>query len=132
MTATTLLLLALGHMAGDYVLQSSWMATEKTQRWAPALAHAAVYTACYLPATRSVLALVVIGGTHAVIDRYRLARYLVWAKDHLGPRRTWHPWRDCTATGYAPDIPPWLAVWLMIACDNTVHLAINAASVVWL
>ena len=132
MTATTLILMTLGHLTGDYILQSHWMATEKTKRWTPALVHASVYTACYLPATQSPVALAVIGGTHALIDRYRLARHLVWAKNHLGPCRTWHPWVDCTATGYPPDVPAWLAVWLMIACDNTIHLTINASSVVWL
>ena len=32
------------HAIGDYVLQSDWMATEKTKRSIPALAHAVVYT----------------------------------------------------------------------------------------
>lgn len=27
--------------------------------------------------------------------------------------------------GYHKDRPAWLAVWLMIAADNTLHLAIN-------
>jgi hypothetical protein len=128
-----LVLLLLGHLFGDYVVQSNWMATQKTRHWMPALAHAAAYTACYLPATRSVLALAVIGGTHAVIDRYRLARHLVWLKNHLAPTSGRPPaWTACAATGYGPDVPAWLAVGLLIAADNTIHLAINTASVVWL
>lgn len=119
----------LAHLFGDYIAQSHWMATEKTKRWWPAIAHAATYTACYLPVTRSIPALLVIGGTHTVIDRYRLARHLIWAKNQLGPAR----YRNGhTATGYAEDVPPWLAVWLLIACDNTLHLAINTAAVTWL
>jgi hypothetical protein len=125
--------LLLAHLAGDYVLQSHWMATCKTSRWWPALAHAGVYTACYLPVTTSPLALAVIGGTHAVIDRHRLARYVIWAKNHLAPAGGRpQPWVACTATGYDPDVPAWLAVGLLIAADNTLHLVINVVAVVWL
>ena len=132
MTGTTAILILLAHMIGDYCCQSHWMATEKTRHWWPALAHAVTYTACYLPVTRSPAALLLIGGSHYLIDRYRLARHVVWAKNHLAPRRTWLPWAECSATGYAPDVPAWLAVWLLIVCDNAVHLAINGAAVTWL
>jgi hypothetical protein len=64
-----------------------------------------------------------------VIDRYRLARQLVWAKNQLAPERYRYPWRDGRATGYYADRPPWMAVWLMIAADNTVHLIVNALAV---
>jgi hypothetical protein len=125
--------LLLAHLAGDYVVQSHWMATTKTSRWWPALAHAATYTTCYLPVTQSPAALAVIGATHAVIDRYRLARHLVWAKNHLAPAGGRPaPWAACTATGYDPDVPAWLAVGLLIAADNTAHLLINVLAVVWL
>jgi hypothetical protein len=125
--------LLLAHLVGDYVLQSHWMATAKTSAWWPALVHAGVYTACHLPVTRSVPALVVIGGSHAVIDRYRLARHLIWAKNHLAPAGHRPPaWAPCTGTGYDPDVPVWLAVGLLIVADNTVHLAVNVAAVVWL
>lgn len=115
----------LAHMVGDYVLQTHHQATTKTQRWGPALAHAATYTAAHLPITRSWRALAVIGITHAVIDRYRLARHVVWAKNQLAPAE-YRPGH--TATGYPEDAPPWLAFWLLIAADNTLHLAINAAA----
>ena len=125
--------LLLAHLAGDYVLQSHWMAQAKTSRWWPALVHAGVYTACYLPVTQSPLALLMIGGTHAVIDRHRLARHVIWAKNHLAPvGGRPQPWSACTATGYDPDVPAWLAVGLLIAADNTLHLVINVVAVVWL
>lgn len=120
------------HLVGDYVLQSDWMATEKTTSWAPALAHAASYTAPFLALTRSPRALLTIAGTHAVIDRYRLARHLCWAKNLAAPTRHRHPWAECSATGYHESHPPWLAFWLMIAADNTAHLLIDAAAVRWL
>lgn len=124
--------IVLAHLAGDYLIQSDWMALEKTKRWWPAIVHAVTYGLPYVAVTRSPVALAVIVVTHAVIDRYRLARYVVWAKNLLAPRAYWHPWSECRGTGYHQDRPVWMAVWLMIVADNTIHLAINAAAVVWL
>lgn len=119
----------LAHMAGDYLFQTNWMALEKTKRWSPAVAHGITYTLPYALITQSWLALLVIGGTHVVIDHYRLARHVVWLKNQLAPRafRTPH-----TTTGYGDDMPPWMAVWLMIVADNTLHLLINLAAIKWL
>jgi hypothetical protein len=122
----------IAHGVGDYLLQSHWMATEKTKRWLPAVLHAVTYALPFLILTRSPLALLVIAGTHAVIDRYRLARYVVWLKNQAGPRRFRPAWADASATGYPSDTPPWLAVWLLIIADNVMHLVINAAALTWL
>lgn len=111
------------HAVGDYLLQSHWMAGGKTQRNAPAAAHAATYVLPFLRFTRSPWRLAVIGGTHFVIDRWRLARHVVWAKNQLAPAS--HRFEP-TATGYPDDTPPWLAVWLLIIADNLMHVTINA------
>ncbi len=133
LSGTSVAGLLLAHLVGDYLLQSHWMATRKTSAWVPAFAHAAVYTACYLAVTRSVPALLAIGGTHAVIDRYRLARHLIWVKNHLAPAGGRPPgWAACSATGYGPEVPAGLAVALLITADNTVHLVINTLAVMWL
>lgn len=121
--------IVLAHLVGDYLLQSHWMATCKTQRWWPAVAHGLTYTLPYLLVTRSPWALLVICATHIVIDRYRLARHVVWLKNQAAPK-AYRPGH--TATGYADDVPPWLAVWLLIVADNTIHLGINFAAVYWL
>ncbi|WP_422744305.1 DUF3307 domain-containing protein [Micromonospora sp. WMMD754] len=123
--------IVLAHLVGDYVIQSHWMACEKTKRWWPAVAHGITYTLPYLLVTRSPWALLVIGGTHIVVDRYRLARHVVWVKNQFAPRGQYRP-VERTSTGYPLDTPPWMAVWLMIVADNTLHLAINAAAVMWL
>ncbi len=112
----------LAHAVGDYVFQSDWMAAEKTTRHGPAFAHAASYAAAFLPFTRSVRALAVIGGTHFVIDRWRLAKHVCWAKNQLAPT-AYRP--SHTPTGYGADKPDWMAVWLLIITDNTMHLLIN-------
>lgn len=75
----------LAHLVGDYLVQNDWMASTKTQRHLPAVVHGATYAAAFTPLTRDPRALLVIGGTHAVIDRYRLARYVVWARNQVAP-----------------------------------------------
>jgi len=124
--------IVLAHLVGDYLIQSDWMAAEKTRRWWPAIAHGLTYGLPFLLVTQSPAALAVIVGTHIVIDRYRLARHVCWAKNFLAPRGYNRPWRECAATGYGPDKPVWMAVWLMIIADNTIHLAINMAAVHYL
>jgi hypothetical protein len=83
----------LAHLVGDYVLQSDWAANNKQQRWLPAIAHALTYGLCFLvlmlvTGTVSVPALLVITLTHLAIDHWRLARYVVHAKNFLAPRKT--------------------------------------------
>jgi hypothetical protein len=156
------------HLFGDYVTQSDWMANNKTKSSYAAAAHALVYSLpffLFLYVTRATprpfLAGVVILATHFLIDRFRLARYMAWAKNLISPKATWFcdspesanaphnpacptercdycrkvrtlPWKECSATGYPPDRPIWLAVWLLIVADNTLHLAINYAALKWL
>jgi hypothetical protein len=128
------------HLIGDYVTQSDWMAQNKTKQFGPAFCHAVVYSLPFLLITNSPAALAVICGTHFLIDRYRLARFVVYAKNViLSPHRPcdreyierWR-WSNCSGTGYPSDAPPFLAVWLLIAADNTLHLAINYAAIRWL
>ncbi|MDN5931831.1 MAG: DUF3307 domain-containing protein [Pseudonocardia sp.] len=129
--ATALFAGLVAHLVGDYLVQSHWMATEKTKRWWPAVAHAVSYGLPFLFVTRNLIALAVIVGTHAVIDRYRLARHVVWAKNHLAPRGSVPSWSECRATGYPPGTPSWLAVWLLIIADNSIHILINSAAIWW-
>lgn len=152
--------LLVAHFVGDYVLQSDWMAAEKTKRWWPAAAHGFAYTlpfaALFLlvfgATPRVAIALAIVGVTHTVIDRLRLAKRVVWAKNFLAPRVTtevthhethvavtgvplfeertrvyqwWFPWSECEGTGYHKEKPPWLAVWLLIWGDNAIHLLLN-------
>ena len=132
------------HLVGDYVLQSDWMANTKTKSWWPAFCHALVYSLCFLPlfwtseasSENRAYAMIFIFVTHFAIDRWRLARYVVWAKNFLAPQvtgetRWWHPWEECKGTGYHKDRPPWLAVWLLIIADNTMHLLCNGFALWW-
>lgn len=120
------------HALGDYLLQSHWMATEKTKRHTAAAVHAITYGSPFLIAFRpSWMALLVIVGSHFLIDRYRLARYVVWLKNGISPTGL-ESWEDCAGTGYHKDVPPWLSVWLLIVADNVIHVAINALALRYL
>jgi hypothetical protein len=132
----------LAHAFGDYVVQSNWQAQSKTQRqpaWAAgvgvgvrtAALHAATYTACFLPLTRDPRRLLVVGGTHFVIDHWRLARYVVWAKNQAAPRAWRYPLSAAGPFGYGPEVPDWLAGWLLFVADNAIHLAINEAALTY-
>ncbi len=117
------------HAFGDYILQSDWQALNKTGKWAPILVHVLLYGLPWLILTQSPLALALIVGTHLIIDRWRLARYVCWARNFIGPRSAWPPpWEVCKATGYAPDKPAYMAVWLMIIVDQIMHVLCNATA----
>jgi hypothetical protein len=129
------------HAIGDYVLQSDWMATEKTKKSVAALCHVLTYALPFLFLRPSLPALAVIVSTHFVIDRWRLARFVVWLKNFIGPvsmprRGVLHfynlPWSECRATGYPPQTPAWLAVWLLIIADNIMHVCINGLALKYL
>ena len=129
------------HAVGDYILQSDWMATEKTKRSVAAFVHVVTYGLPFLFLRPSWQAMAVIVGTHFIIDRWRLARYVVWAKNFIGPwervsvsvYRSSNPtWDECKGTGYPPDRPAWLAVWLLIIADNIMHVVINGIALKYL
>lgn len=110
----------LAHLVGDYLLQSNWMAREKSRQSFAAAVHAVTYATpfAYL-ISQSIVALSIIAGTHFLIDRFRLARWIVWIKN--GESIFEKP----TDTGYPLDMPPWLSTWLFIIADNTLHLICN-------
>jgi hypothetical protein len=144
----------LAHLVGDYVLQNHWMANRKTSSWTAACVHAALYTLPFTLLTQNLGALAVIGGTHAVIDRLRLAkvwvdfwgvgtegrvigaimgargyRLTVYRNEH-GHERGWVDARHEPErrVPHVQDAPPFLGVWLVILVDNTLHLCINTAA----
>ncbi len=139
----------LAHLIGDYLLQSDWQALNKTSRSFHAAVHAVTYALPFLFFRPSWLAFAFIVVTHFVIDRWRLARYVVWAKNWIALpkfesefvntatirywiRRANPKFSECAKTGYAPDRPDWLAFWLLIIADNSIHLLLNGVALKWL
>ena len=87
------------HLIGDFFLQSDWMAANKYSKKHVALIHAATYTVPFLAVTQSVLALVVIWLSHAIIDHYKVAPIVAWLKNFLAPPGQNFSWETCRATG---------------------------------
>ena len=113
------------HMIGDYIIQSDYMAQEKTKSSLPAFWHALSYTLPFLAVTRKPKALGIIGVTHFLIDRFRLARYVCWGKNQLAPKKFRYTWKDGDKMGYKNSSPPFLGFWLLIIADNVLHILIN-------
>lgn len=114
------------HLVGDYVIQSDRMAQEKVRSTPWALAHAVTYAIPFLVLTRNPIAILVVVLSHFAIDRWRLARFVCWAKNAIGG--SYASWSECSGTGYHKDRPAWLAVWLLIIADNTLHILCNGAA----
>jgi hypothetical protein len=68
----------LTHFWGDFALQSSWMALNKSRHSWPCLLHVIIYTSTFLFLTLAWKALLVIGLTHFLIDRFSLPKYLIY------------------------------------------------------
>jgi len=101
--------LLVGHLIGDYILQSDWQAQGKTLRSLPCLAHCLLYTlavwACsfwWMPWW----GLAVVFAGHYPLDRYRLAGW--WMRRVAGQ------------AGFATTLAP----WSVIVVDNTFHLIV--------
>lgn len=133
------------HAVGDYILQSDWMANEKTKKSFAAACHALTYSLPFLLLRPSIAAFALIASTHFVIDRWRLARFVVYAKNLISPpfiwetvdnftsqKWLWYSWKDCAATGYHKERPAWLSVWLLIIADNVMHVLINGIALRYL
>ena len=130
------------------------MGLNKSKRTWPCLVHVLLYTACFLVLTTSWKALLVIGVTHFILDRYPIIlKRLIWVKEHMGPGLKYVPFEKCSVTGYYDNIlnevtgKPYekfhftrlnrkddikfeprlnyVSIWLYIIKDNWCHLAIN-------
>ncbi len=118
------------HLVGDYLLQSDWMASNKHRRMDAALVHVIFYTLPFVFITQQPVALGLIALTHLIVDRYGLARYVVWLKNRPWPGS--RPWSECRKTGFPPDMPVWSASWLVVIVDNVIHILCNGVIIYFL
>lgn len=101
--------LLMGHLVGDFLLQTNWMARYKTSRWDALLAHSAVYTVSVAAAAwldgvvLGLVALALLLVSHAWLDRRTFERW--WARRIGGVTR-------------AED------QWLVIVMDQVFHLLV--------
>jgi hypothetical protein len=129
------------HWLGDYVLQSDWMALNKAKNTFICMVHCALYSlpfGLFLPLHASQMLFILL--SHFLIDRFGLARYIIWIKNHLNPELKYYPWIICTKTGYRDGPmegfgtlvdqscgirPYFLTIWLLIITDNGLHIICN-------
>ena len=92
--------LLVGHLVGDFLLQSDVMVLSKAQSWAWLLGHVGIYSGIlavvltlyavphHVPAWAVVLAICFLFGTHVVLDRRQA---VTWWMRHTGmePNRGW-------------------------------------------
>jgi len=89
------------HMIGDYFIQNSWMAANKTKSWLPCFVHCFLYTLAVLLVCRWFdYRLIIVFVTHYAMDRWRLAA--IWRRWFSGDQEL-----------------PWV-----ITADNSIHLLI--------
>lgn len=152
----------LAHIFGDYVLQSDYLAQNKNKQSIPCLVHVLIYTSIFLLFTTSWKALLVIGGTHFIIDRFPgIIKKLIWWKNHINPNLSYAPYRLCNMTGCFDNIKNelnndiyvkkfaenqkstdpievfhprlnYITAWLYIITDNFFHLTINYLAIKYL
>lgn len=103
--------LIVGHLVGDFLLQTSWMAEGKAKKWAPLLLHCIVYTSAicvsFLVATGNIpiIMIAIVFSSHVILDR-----------------RTFVAWWSKTIMGVKNGKP----VWLLIMVDQVFHVLILA------
>ena len=125
------ILAILGHLVGDYLLQSKWMALTKSRPGADGFRactiHVAVYTVavCALVGTLSPKFAIAVFVPHWIIDRWSLAS--PWLK--LIGGRTFEAARANTGPGREFDIAFTAIVYTVT--DNTMH-ALCLWAAVWL
>lgn len=101
--------LVLGHLVGDYLLQNSWMAMNKANKWIPLLTHCLIYTLSLLAAmfiggfsvTGFVVAIIFI--SHVFLDKRIFVFW--WTRTIMGVK--------------SPE-----GNWLTIMVDQVFHLLI--------
>lgn len=143
------------HGLADYVFcQSDWMALNKgkftKEGYIACATHCVLYTALFLFLTFSWKALLVIGLTHFIIDKFPIIiKRTIWLKNRLNPKFKFVPFKYCNITGYFDDLTnaktpideikdygtPRLftvTIWLYIITDNLFHLTINYFAIKYL
>lgn len=105
--------LLIGHLIGDFLLQTSWMAQHKATRWLPLLTHVTIYTVVVglmgsLAGGLSVEAIVLIFLSHIFLDRKTFVAF--WVKHVQTVKNNEQP-------------------WLLIMADQIFHIIVLALAI---
>ena len=107
------------HLIGDWLIQTRWMAEEKSKSLAPLLAHVftyhiLVFAALYLagvPLATNLWATLFLAATHAVLDN---RRFEFW-------------WLRRIKMVEDKDVP----IWLLLGVDQSFHLVLILLVSLW-
>jgi hypothetical protein len=106
------------HLWGDYIFQNHWMAVTKVKNtihgYLACLLHCMLYSLPFL-LVASPLSVLVIFVTHFIIDKWRIAFWVVKGKN------LW--FGDISA--FPPGTPDFISAWIIIIVDNILHVTIN-------
>ncbi len=106
-------LLLIGHLIGDFLFQTSWMAKYKADKWLPLLSHVTVYTivvalfGCFSGGL-SVWGIAIIFFGHILLDRKTFVTF----------------WVSTIQTAKGPE-----SVWLGIVADQIFHIILLALAI---
>lgn len=92
--------LLIGHLIGDFLLQTTWMAMNKASKWLPLLVHVAVYTLVvglfgFASGGLSLAAILLIFISHAFLDRKTFVSF--WVKRIQMVKGNEQPWLSVIA-----------------------------------
>lgn len=105
--------LLIGHLIGDFLLQTSWMAQHKAKRWLPLVVHVTVYTIVVgsmgaASGGLSMLAMALIFFSHIILDRRTFVEF--WVKHVQTVKDNEQP-------------------WLLIMADQIFHIIVLAIAI---
>lgn len=113
------------HLFGDYIFQNDYLANTKVQSskegWIACFIHCLLYSLPFL-FIGSLTAVGVIFLTHFLLDKFRLAKYIIKLKN----------WEWKTSTGFPETTPVYISTWLLFIVDNIIHVTINYLSLLYL
>jgi hypothetical protein len=121
------------HFVPDFWLQTDWMAMNKSRKSWNCFVHVLIYTSCFLILTTSWKALLFIGATHFILDRWHtILKRMIWWKNHF-PTFKYPPFNYCNTSGYYEAAVHFygkprlffITMWLYIIQDNILHLICN-------
>ena len=92
--------LLIGHLIGDFLLQTSWMANHKVKRYLPLVTHAFIYSIVIAFIAQmgfgglSWLSIAVIFVSHIILDQRKFVQW--WLRVIMGIKKTQIPWLQIT------------------------------------
>lgn len=103
--------LLLGHLVGDYLFQTKWMAINKATQWIALLVHSTTYTF-----------FIALAAWWGDVDLSLLSYASIWVSHVILDRRTFVAWWTRTIMrNRDPEI-----AWLTIIVDQTFHILVLA------